>query len=157
MLLIYKLLLSNSYFLLGNQLYVRSKNKCYKTSIANIEKTVIILILYILSKNLTRVNSLSGILETNMIVLRLDLSKSFIIWSASLQPVKKLIAVFIQIYGSSSTIFLLNYFDINIFQIIITLSNSPINLTDSILLILLAALGFLYKSVLYQLISFIYL
>lgn len=154
MFFICKLFLRNWYFLLRNWPYIRSSDGCFIISILSIKKIVTTLILYTSSRNLTRIGFLGGILEIDIIVLRLNLSRFSIFWNMNLQLMRNLMIIFVQVCGGSSIIILLNYLNSDVRLIKTSSSNFVINSNDSMSLILLAALLFLFKIVLHLLMSF---
>ncbi len=152
----YELFLLKWLSLFRNWSHIRTSDGCFKTSIANVGKTVTILILYTFSKNLKKVRFLSRISRINKIILRQNLNISFIFWNAGLYSIENLTVIFVQVFNNSSTIVLPNHLDSDICQIITSSSNSAIDSTGFTSLILLAALLFLFRIALYLLIGFMY-
>lgn len=131
----YGLFQLNKYSLLKNQHYVRSCNRCLKTSVANVRKTITALIFYILLKNLARVGSLDRISGIETIVLRLNLSISSIFLNASLQLMENSMVISVRVCNGSSTILLSNHLDSNVYQMITCSDNYAINPTGFMSLI----------------------
>lgn len=63
---------------------MKLKDRYYKTKIANIKKTIIVLILYVFLNNLIKIDFLSIILRINIIILKFNLSRFFIFYSIGL-------------------------------------------------------------------------
>lgn len=156
MLFRYRLFLLNWYFSLRNWFYIRLSDGCFKTSVTSAGKTITTLILYALLKNLMRVGFLRKIPGTNTIFLRFDLSRSSIFWSINLQSMENSMVIFVRVCNGSSIIILAHYLDFDLYQIIISFSNSAIDSTGSMLLILLVTLLFLFRFASYLLMSFMY-